>query len=105
MVAAMLALALAVAIPAIAQSIGQGLEPTSGNVALKDVAENSGNYASQCTPDSQFGNSGNFDNSPAILQYGGRSGGIEPGGVAVTDEPTVTVSCDRSVMQSSAASG
>ena len=104
MIAAILALALAAAVPAIAQSIGQGLEPESGNVALNDTVKNTGNYASQCTPDLQQGNTGNFDNSPAVLQYGGRSGGIEPEGVEVNFGGTVTADCPSTIEQSSAAS-
>ncbi|HZC18762.1 MAG TPA: hypothetical protein VE225_03555 [Rubrobacteraceae bacterium] len=104
MLAAILALALALAVPAIAQSIGQGLEPESGNVALNHTVVNKGNYASQCTPALQTGQSGNFDNSPGVLQVGGRSRGIEPEGVEVNFGGTVTADCPSTIQQSSAAS-
>ena len=97
LLAAMLALALALAVPAIAQqTIEQGLEPTSGDVALNDTVSNSGNYASQCTPALQQGNTGNFSNAPAFLQYGAsRSRGFEPEGVKVNFGGSVSADCPQ----------
>src|SRR5215212_972086 len=70
-VAAMLAVALVVAIPAVAQVAGGvGQESESGDVALKDAVSNEGDYASQCTPAVQFGNTGNFNNGSAFVQFG-----------------------------------
>ena len=105
MLAAMLAVALAVAVPAIAQtSLENGQETESGDVALNFGVENSGNYASQCTPAIQFGNTGNFNNAPTFLQYASTSDDFEPEGISFTVEPTTDVSCDRTIQQSSAAS-
>ena len=104
MIAAILALALVAAGTAIAQGIEQGVEPASGNAAVDHSVVNKGNYASQCTPALQTDNTGNFSNSPAILQYGGRSGGIEPEGVEVNFGGTVTGDCPSTIEQSSAAS-
>lgn len=105
LLAAMLALALALAVPAIAQNIGQGVEPESGDVALKDAVTNTGNYASQCTPALQQGNTGNFSNSPAFLQYGdSTSRGFEPEGIQVAFGGSVTADCPSTIQQSSAAS-
>ena len=105
MVAAMLAVALVVAIPAVAQvGGGVGQESESGDVALKDAVSNEGNYARQCTPAQQFGNTGNFDNGSAFVQYASESDDFKPGGIAFSDEPTVTVDCPSTISQSSAAS-
>jgi|SRR5215213_498457 len=104
--AAMLAVALAVAIPAVAQtSLENEQETESGDVALDFGVENSGNYASQCTPANQFGNTGNFNNAPTFLQYASEADDFEPGGIEFSVEPTTDVSCSSTIQQSSAASG
>ena len=103
--AAMLALALVVAVPAMAQlASGVGQSPESGDVALSDEVANTGNYASQCTPAIQFGNTGNFENGSSFVQYSGTIDDFQPGGIEVPVEPTSDVACDRTVQQSSAAS-
>ena len=105
LLAAMLALALAIAVPAFAQlSSGVGQSPESDDVALNFGVENSGNYASQCTPAIQFGNTGNFENASSFVQYDGTADDFEPGGIEFGVEPTSDVTCDRTVQQSSAAS-
>src|SRR5215208_1154686 len=105
LVAAMLALALVVAVPAMAQlASGVGQSPDSGDVALGFDVANKGNYASQCTPAIQFGNTGNFDNGSSFVQYDGEVDDFEPGGLEFAVEPTSAVECPREVQQSSAAS-
>ncbi len=105
MLAAMLALALAVAIPALAQtSLEIEDEAESADVTLSNQVANEGDYASQCTPALQFGQTGNLNNSPAFLQYASEADDFEPGGIEFAIEPTVDTSCDQSVQQSSAAS-
>ena len=112
MLAAILALALAAAIPAIAQvGLEAGGEAESDDVALDFSVENTGNYASQCTPAVQFGNTGNFNNTPVFQQYasgfqqyGGGSGDFEPEGIEFVIEPSIEAACDSTIQQSSAAS-
>ena len=105
MVAAMLAVALVVAIPAIAQtSLENAQETESGDVALSAGVENKGDYASQCTPALQFGNTGNFSNSPTFLQYAGTADDFQPEGIAFSNEPTTDITCGNTIQQSSAAS-
>ena len=105
MFAAMLALLALAAVPAIAQiGAGGGNEAESGDVELEFSVENTGDYASQCTPALQFGNTGNFDNGSSFVQYDGTADDFEPGGIAFTIEPTTEVGCDHTVQQSSAAS-
>ena len=101
----MLALTMAIAVPAFAQlRSGIEQEPESDDVALDFSVENSGNYASQCTPAIQFGNTGNFENASSFVQYDGTADDFEPGGIEFGVEPTSDVTCDRTVQQSSAAS-
>ena len=105
LLAAMLALALAIAVPAFAQlESGIEQETESDDVAIGFDVSNTGDYASQCTPAVQFGNTGNFDNASSFVQYDGEIDDFEPGGIAFTIEPTTEVGCDHTVQQSSAAS-
>jgi len=104
-ITAMLALLALVAVPAIAQvGLEDEQETQSGDVALSDAVQNTGNYASQCTPAIQFGNTGNFNNAPAFLQYASEADDFEPGGIEFSVEPTTDVSCSSTIQQSSAAS-
>jgi len=102
-----LALVLVAAVPAMAQiGGGVGQESASGDTALGFSVSNKGNYASQCTPASQFGNTGNFDNGHSFVQAGekAKADDFEPGGIGVAVEPTSSVECSRTIQQSSAAS-
>jgi hypothetical protein len=49
-------------------------ESESGPVDLSFDVTNTGDYASQCVPATQFGNTGNFNNAPTLVQDG--SGGF-----------------------------
>ncbi len=105
MLAAMVALALAVAIPALAQtSLEVEDEAESGDVTLSNQVANEGDYASQCTPAYQFGQTGNLNNSPAFLQYASDLDDFEPGGIEFGIGGTVSTDCSSAVQQSSAAS-
>ncbi len=104
--AAMLALAMALAIPAIAQvNLETGNEAESEELAAEFSVANEGDYASQCVPALQFGNTGNFNNAPTFLQYASESDDFEPGGIEFAIEPEMEVDCASEVQQSSAASG
>ena len=105
MLAAILALALAAAVPAIAQvTLESGNEAESEDLATEFAVENTGNYASQCVPALQFGNTGNFNNVPTFLQYASTSDDFEPGGIEFAVEPELAVECPSTIQQSSAAS-
>src|SRR5919107_5756953 len=100
--AAMLALAVALAVPAIAQvSGGGGNSAESEEVATEFSVTNEGDYANQCVPALQFGNTGNFNNAPTFLQYASEAGDFEPGGLEVAFEPEMAVDCSSAVQQSS----
>jgi hypothetical protein len=105
MLAAILALALAAAVPAIAQvGLEAGNEAESEELGTEFAVENTGDYASQCVPALQFGNTGNFNNAPSFLQYASESDDFEPGGLEFAFEPELAVDCASEVQQSSAAS-
>src|SRR5215211_5974642 len=86
----------------IEQSVDQQSE--SGDVSLGYQVTNSGDYASQCTPAIQFGNTGNFQNAPSFVQYGSEADDFEPGGIEVSFGPQQGVDCSNEIQQSSAAS-
>ena len=86
----------------IEQSVDQQSE--SGDVSLGYSVQNTGDYASQCAPAIQFGNTGNFQNAPSFLQYGSEADDFEPGGIEVSFAPQQGVDCSNEIQQSSAAS-
>jgi hypothetical protein len=106
MLGAIIALATAAAVPAIAQvGLETEQETESEEIAADFSVANEGDYASQCTPALQFGNTGNFNNAPTFLQYASESGDFEPGSIEFGIEPELAVDCANTVQQSSAASG
>ena len=105
MLAAMLALLLIVAIPAIAQvsfETGQEIEQT-GNVTLNTNVTSSGNNGSQCVAPLQFGNTGNVQNAQGFLQYASTSDDIEFEGSSMSFTPTLNNTCSQTVQQAAAA--
>ena len=106
LIAAMLALVLVVAAPAIAQvtnAVGQ--ESETGDVTVTGTATQSGSNSDQCVTPLQFGNTGSLQNGQAVLQYNSSSGDIGLGGSTFTFSPSLTATCTQKVQQSSAASG
>ena len=112
MLAAILALVLVVAAPAIAQvtnAVGQ--ESETGDVTVTGTATGSGNNSSQCVTPLQFGNTGSLQNGQAVLQYASTSGDIGLGGSTFEfvppnpGIPNLNATCTQAVQQSSAASG
>ena len=79
-------------------------ESQSGDVSLGYSVTNSGDYASQCAPAIQFGNTGNFQNASSFVQYGSEADDFEPGGIEVSFDPQQGVQCSNTIQQSSATS-
>jgi hypothetical protein len=105
MLAAILALALVVAVPAMAQLTSEiEQETASDDVAIGFDVSNKGDYASQCTPALQVGNTGNFDNASSFVQYDGTADDFEPGGIEFGIGGSNSVECPSTIQQSSAAS-
>src|SRR5215207_6354181 len=106
MLAAILALALVAVVPAIAQvSTELGQESESEDLETNFGVSNEGDYATQCTPALQFGNTGNFNNGSTFVQYDSTLGDFEPGGLEFAFEPEQETACENTIQQSSAASG
>ena len=103
--AAMLAMLLLVAVPAIAQvgfGIGQGIEDT-GNVATNLSVSSTGDSSNQCVAPLQFGNTGNVQNAQGFLQYASTSDDIEFSGSSFEFAPSLTNTCNQTVQQAAAA--
>ncbi len=105
MLAAMLALLVAVAVPAIAQvSQELGNENESGNVDLSFSVLSSGNNSNQCVTPLQFGNTGSNQNAQGFLQYASTADDLQAQGGTFSFTPTLSAPCEQTVQQSSAAS-
>ena len=106
-IAAILALALVAAVPAIAQVSNEFEQEDiqSGDLETNFEVSNEGDYASQCTPAVQFGNTGNFTNGSSFVQYDSELDDFEPGGIEFAIEPEQSTDCSSTIQQSSAASG
>jgi hypothetical protein len=80
-------------------------ESESGDLETNFSVENTGDYAFQCTPALQFGNTGNFNNGSTFVQgFGSELDDFEPGGIEFAFEPEQSTDCSNTIQQSSAAS-
>ena len=105
MLAAMLALVVALAVPAIAQTSQElGNEDETGNVDLSFSVQSKGNNSNQCVTPLQFGNTGSNQNAQGFLQYNSTADDLEAEGGTFTFAPELTAPCTQQVQQSSAAS-
>ena len=134
--ALIVAMVLMVVTPAVAQvsqesatqveiggiEMGGETQVESGGIELGFEVANEGDYAGQCTPATQFGNTVTpnsrldalqyasemddieFAGSVNLLQYASKIGDVEgKDGSPMTFEPTQEVSCERSVEQATGA--
>ena len=106
LIAALLAMVLVAAVPAIAQVTNEvgGNEQESGEVEIEFSVSNEGDNSNQCVGANQFANTGNIANSQGVLQYASEGGDFEFSGNAVSFSPEFEQACEQSVEQSSAAS-
>src|SRR5215207_342422 len=108
---------------------GLDQESRSGDVENNFRVSNTGDYASQCTPALQFGNTGNFNNGSSFVQFGSGVNNdddfnhfndrrdhfgffddnfnrglddFEPGGIDVSFAPEQNTDCSNTIEQSSA---
>jgi hypothetical protein len=79
-------------------------EAESGDVDLSFAVSNEGDYASQCVPALQFGNSGNFNNGPSFVQADSDADDFEADGIEFSVGGDLAVECSSTVQQSAAAS-
>jgi hypothetical protein len=104
---AMLALVMAVAIPAIAQVVGENEQSTdnTGDTELSTEVTSSGNSSNSCVAPLQFGNTGNFQNDQNFIQYSSIADDIEfSAGDGFSFAPEQAVECTGAVEQAAAAS-
>ena len=105
LLAAMLALVLAVAVPALAQVTHEvGNDTESGNVDLSFSVQSSGDNSNQCVTPLQFANTGNLQNGQSFLQYISEADDLSGEGGTFEFAPELTAPCTQAVQQSSAAS-
>ena len=106
LLAALLAMVLVAAVPAIAQveqEIGAA-EQESGGVGIEFAVENTGSSSNQCAAPLQFGNTGNISNSSGVLQYASTADDFELVGNETVFAPEFAQECAQEVQQAAAAS-
>ena len=104
---AMLALVLAVSVPAIAQVTQSPTETfVSGtNTNTGGAVTSTGNNSSTCFAQENFNNSGGLQNQFSIQQYKSTIGtGNVVGGPSFTNAPAQSVPCQQTVQQSASSS-
>jgi hypothetical protein len=106
MVAAMLALVLAVALPAVAQVVQA---PTETFVSGQDTnnagsVTGGGDNSNTCAAQENFNNSGGIMNQPALQQYSSSSGGVLFFGPSFANAPSQTTPCNPTVQQAASSS-
>ena len=108
LLAALLAMLIVAAVPAIAQ-IGQEAEQEteSGEVDQSFEVSSTGDNSSQCAGIQGIAQTGNVQNQTNLLQYGSESGDFEfdEVGSTITVSPENSTVCDQQVNQAATASG
>ena len=108
LLAALLAMLIVAAVPAIAQ-IGQESEQEteSGEVDQSFEVSSTGDNSSQCAGIQGVANTGNAQNQIDLIQYGSEADDFEfdEGGSTLDVSPTSTTECDQQVNQAASASG
>ena len=105
LLAAMVAVVLVAAAPAIAQ-VGQGFsqeDVESGDVEPTVEISNTGNNANICPTVLQSANSGNVQNEQGVAQYQDEVDDIEFEGSNITFEVAAEGSCTQTIQQAAAA--
>jgi hypothetical protein len=108
LLAALLAMLIVAAVPAIAQ-IGQESEQEteSGEVNQSFEVSNTGDNSNQCAGIQGVANTGNAQNQIDLIQYGSDSGDFEFDEVnpSITLSPENSTTCDQQVNQAATAAG
>jgi LPXTG-motif cell wall-anchored protein len=106
LLAAMLAMALVAAAPALAQVVEEFEieEAESGGAAPELTVENAGDNVNLCAAVLQAAQTGNVQNIQAVQQYGvEESDDIEFSGSGITISPELEQACEQSIQQAAAA--
>ncbi len=108
LLAAMLAMVIVAAVPAIAQ-IGQESEQESesGDVDQSFSVTSEGDNSNQCVGISGVANTGNAQNQTSLIQYGSEADDFEfdEVGSSIEVSPENSTTCDQQVNQAASASG
>ena len=108
MIAMVLAMTLAAAIPAIAQIGQEGeQEGESGEVDQSFTVTSEGDNSNQCANVQGAAQTGNSQNQLDLLQYDSEADDFEfeEVGSTIEESPTNTATCDQQVNQAASASG
>jgi hypothetical protein len=108
LLAAILAMVIVAAVPAIAQ-IGQESEQEteSGDVDQSFTVTSEGDNSNQCAGIQGVANTGNAQNQLDLIQYGSEADDFEfdEVGSSIEVSPNSTTTCDQQVNQAASASG
>jgi hypothetical protein len=107
MVAAMLALVLVVAVPAIAQVVQAptGTFVSGQNANNAGSVQGGGDSSNTCAAQENFNNSGGVLNQPSLQQYGSAIGtGVLFFGPSFANAPSQTTPCNPTVQQAASSS-
>ncbi len=105
MLAAMLAVVIVAAAPAIAQ-VAQGFSEsriTSGKASPSFSFSNKGDNVNLCPTTQQIVNTGNVANEQGVTQYFTTTDDIDFTGSSITIEPSETATCTQTIEQAAAA--
>ncbi len=106
LLAAMVALALVAAAPAVAQPLGQGFgqeDVESGDVEPAIGIASKGDQVNMCAAVLQAAQSGNVQNAQGVLQYKSAVDEIEFEGSRIAITPELVSECQQTIQQSAAA--
>jgi uncharacterized membrane protein len=108
LLAALLAMLIVAAVPAIAQIDQEGeQEADSGEVDQSFTVTNEGDNSNQCANIQGVANTGNAQNQIDLIQYGSDAGDFEfdEVGSNIDVSPSNSAECDQQVNQAASASG
>jgi hypothetical protein len=108
LLAALLAMLIVAAVPAIAQIDQESEQETeSGEVDQSFEVAGSGDNSNQCANIQGVGQTGNVQNQIDLIQYGSEADDFEfdEVGSTITSSPVNTATCDQQVNQAASASG
>ncbi len=108
LLAALLAMLIVAAVPAIAQIGMEGEQETeSGEVSQDFSATSEGDNSSQCAGIQGVGQTGNAQTQTNLIQYGSAADDFEfdEVGSSIDASPANTTTCDQQVNQAASASG
>ena len=108
LLAALLAMLIVAAVPAIAQIDQEGeQESESGEVDQSFTVASEGDNSNQCANIQGVANTGNAQNQLDLIQYGSTADDFEfdEVGSTITSSPVNTTTCDQQVNQAASAAG